>query len=319
MCLCSLVCLEPQIQHNQDVQAETNTGHETAANSIHFSILYLALDVAAQRRLQKDLDGIFKGKPTSEWDYDCDLPHLFGGVAGAVLNEQLRLLPPVTGIPKTTLSEPQSLRVNGKTVTVPPRTHISLCCPSLHRNPHFWPAGPPSDPENPAHPRSNLDNDLEEFKVDRWLVHENSQDPKSSSDSLPLQGARTDDTDTLNINTAADTASSLYRPTKGSYIPFSEGFRACIGRRFAQVEVLAALAVIFSQYSVELAVDEWASDEEVEKMDRQERKAVWEKAAGRATWLLREGMASVITLQMRKGHVPVRFVRKGKERFDFSR
>ncbi|KAL9618179.1 MAG: hypothetical protein Q9160_007075 [Pyrenula sp. 1 TL-2023] len=292
-------------------------GHETAANSIHFSILYLALDIAAQRRLQKDLDGIFKGKPTSEWDYDRDLPHLFGGVAGAVLNEQLRLLPPVTGIPKTTLSEPQSLRVNGKPITVPPRTHISLCCPSLHRNPHFWPAGPPSDPENPAHPRSNLDNDLEEFKVDRWLLHENrGHDPKSSSDSLPLQqGTRTDDSDTLNINTAADTASSLYRPTKGSYVPFSEGFRACIGRRFAQVEVLAALAVIFSQYSVELAVDEYASDEEVEKMDRSERKKVWEKAAGRASWLLREGMASVITLQMKKGHVPVRFVRKGEERF----
>lgn len=86
------------------------------------------------------------------------------------------------------------------------------------------------------------------------------------------------------------------------------------------MEVLAALAVIFSQYSVELAVEEWASDEEVAAMPAggEERKKVWDKAADRARWLFREGMVSVITLQMRKGHVPVRFVRRGEERFNFA-
>lgn len=297
------------------IDAKDISGHETAANSIHFSILLVALETAAQRRLQKDLDLIFQGRPICEWDYDQDLPYLFGGVTGAVLNEQLRLFPPVTGIPKSTSEEPQSLQMNGKTVTVPPRTHISLCCPSIHRNPRFWPAGPPSDPERPAHPRSNLDNDLEEFKVERWLVH---SEPRSSSESLPLPSIKTDDTEALAINTAADTSASLYRPEKGAYIPFSDGFRACIGRRFAQVEVLAALAVIFSQYSVELAVDDWASDAEVETMSEPERKEVWGKAAERARWLLREGMVSRITLQMAKGHVPLRFVRKGEERFNFA-
>jgi cytochrome P450 len=80
----------------------------------------------------------------------------------------------------------------------------------------------------------------------------------------------------------SDIASSLFRPPRGAYLPFSEGYRACLSRRFAQVEIIAVLAVLFREYSVELAVDEWASDEEVDKMPvgGVERREVWEKAAG---------------------------------------
>lgn len=288
-------------------------GHETAANSIHFSILYLALKQASQRHLQEDLDSIFQGRPCSEWDYDLDLPKLFGGMTGAVMNEELRLVAPVVCIPKMTMEQPQVLSIDGKKCTVPAWTYVNLDAAGVHRNPNHWPNGPPSDKSNPAHRSSNLDNDLEEFKPERWLV-----DGKAlQHGSMPSDDQKTADTDDLGVNTAADTAASLYRPVKGSYIPFSEGYRACIGRRFAQVEILAVLAVIFSQYSVELAVDEWASDEEVAKMSKAERKVVWNKAAKRAQWLMQEGMGAIITLQMRAGHVPVRLVRKGEERFIF--
>lgn len=53
-------------------------GHETAANTIHFSILYLAMHMASQRRLQQDLDAILGEKPVSEWNYDVEVPKLFG-------------------------------------------------------------------------------------------------------------------------------------------------------------------------------------------------------------------------------------------------
>lgn len=53
-------------------------GHETAANTIHFSILYLAMHMASQRRLQQDLDAILGEKPISEWNYDVEVPKLFG-------------------------------------------------------------------------------------------------------------------------------------------------------------------------------------------------------------------------------------------------
>ncbi|KAL8670520.1 MAG: hypothetical protein Q9168_004954, partial [Polycauliona sp. 1 TL-2023] len=75
-------------------------GHETAANSIHFSCLYLAMHPASQRRLQKSLDHIFASRPVSEWDYERDFTALFSTMAGAVLAEELRLIPPVPAIPK---------------------------------------------------------------------------------------------------------------------------------------------------------------------------------------------------------------------------
>lgn len=301
-------------------------GHETVANSLHFAILLLALNIASQRRLQKDLEDHFQGRPISEWDYDRDLPFLFGGMAGAVMNEGLRLISPVVNIPKSTYGVPnQPLNVHGKKCTVPANAYINLCTISTHVNPNWWPHGPPRDPKKPAHPISNLDNDLHEFKPERWLLDNNDNKAKltngkasgfsAGAEAATKPTSTTDDTDDhLNINTASDTASSLYRPPKGAFIPFSEGFRSCLGRRFAQVEILAALAVIFTQYSVELAVDKYASDEEVEKMNQAEKEEVWERAAEDARELFRR-LSTILTLQMREGYVPVRFVKKGEERF----
>ncbi|ETN43123.1 uncharacterized protein HMPREF1541_02281 [Cyphellophora europaea CBS 101466] len=297
-------------------------GHETAANSIHFSMVYLALHPQSQRLLQRDLDQIFEGKPPTEWDYDRDLPQLFGSMVGAVLNEELRLVPPVTAIPKSTWGvTDQQLTVEGESKTVPGGTFIGLVTIAAHRNPNHWPKGRPSYPGGrPVHPIANLDNDLEEFRPERWLLAEEgpSDDrtgPAStghSKEEMPTETSRGGD---LNINESADTSERLYKPSKGAYLPFSEGYRSCIGRRFAQVEVLAALAVIFQNYSVELAVDKYATDEQVIKMDVDARVEVWHKAAEDARELLLNGLGVIISLQMRKGHVPVRLIPRGQEKF----
>lgn len=298
-------------------------GHETAANSIHYTILLLALNIASQRNLQKDLENHFQGRPASEWDYDRDLPALFGGMMGAVMNEQLRYIPPVVIIPKSTYHVPdQPININGKKCIVPTNTYISLCAISAHRNPNWWPHGPPRDPKKPAHSRSNPDNDLEEFKPERWILdggakhHSETNGRADSNKPAGFSSTETPaDSDDLGLNTASDTSASLYRPPKGAFIPFSEGFRACLGRRFAQIEILTALAVIFSQYSVELDVGQYATIDEVERMSPAERKRVWDLAAQEAMRLI-NASSTIITLQMRSGHVPVRFVRKGAERFD---
>ena len=61
-----------------------------------------------------------------------------------MLNETLRLFPPVTIIPKVsaqdtafTLTSPTTGET--RTLPVPAGTYISLCTPSLHHNPHYWP------------------------------------------------------------------------------------------------------------------------------------------------------------------------------------
>ena len=289
-------------------------GHETTANSVHFCLVLLAMNIAAQRRLQADLDEIFQGRPVSESEYEEVIPKLFGSMAGAVLNEELRLLAPVVALPKsTTKDSPQSLELGGKTCTVPAGCYIGVITAAVHRNPNQWPTGPPADAKKPTHPCSNLDNDLEEFKPERWILDSNAK----HSASMPNQDADEEAT-SLGINTAADTSAALYRPPKGAYIPFSEGHRSCIGRRFAQVEVLAVLALIFSQYSVELAVDAYASDKEVDEMDERAKFEVWSRARDEVNRQMNEDMFTIITLQLRKGAIGLRLVKRGKERFDFT-
>jgi len=263
-------------------------GHETTAGSLHALIMLLAIHPHVQKRMQKELDEISQNRPVSQWDYERHVARLFSGYCGAVMNEGMRLIHSIPGIPKNVLSASQQLIMDGKEVMLPPKTMIKLCVSSVHRNPKYWPHGPPKDPKKPYFPPGNLDNDLEEFKPERWIEH---------------------------AGTASTMFASLFVPPKGVYIPFSDGHRACLGKRFAQVEILAALAVLFSEHSVELAVDEWASDEGVEKMTKAERRLIWEKAEEKANWTWQNKMNIIITLQLRGVHVPMRFVKRGKERF----
>ena len=283
-------------------------GHETTANAIHYSLIYLAMHWQSQKRLQEDVDRSIAGKSISDWKYDELFPRLFSGMPAAVMHETLRILQPIINIPKSTApGRPQSISIDGKEHLIPGNTHIRLCC-AVHKNPKYWPG--PSDQEK-AMPNDFWDArpDTERFRPERWLL-----DPKAKSVSESFVDIKYDDEE-LRGPSGEDTSSQLFKPVKGSYIPFSDGFRSCIGRRFAQVEILAVFAVIFSHYSVELAVDEWASDEEVEKMSPTERENVWCKARDKADFSLRHKMASIITLQLRGSSIPIRLVRRGEEKF----
>ncbi|KAF1930349.1 cytochrome P450 [Didymella exigua CBS 183.55] len=278
-------------------------GHETTANTLHFSLIFLAMHRDSQRRLQQDMDKVFSGRPIEQWIYEEHFPKLFGGMAAAVMNETLRLLQPIVNIPKSTApGRPQNLTLGDKTYTVPGGTHIFLNS-AIHRNPKYWPAGPNGSNER----GTGIKRDVDTFRPERWLS------------TTKMEGSFVDiayDDEELRGPSGEDTSASLYKPVKGSYIPFSDGFRSCIGRRFAQVEILAVLAVIFSQYSVELAVEEWGTDEEVAAMNRAEKETIYQKAVDRADDALKTKVASIITLQLRGTSVPIRLVRRGEERFD---
>ncbi|KAF2625144.1 cytochrome P450 monooxygenase-like protein [Macroventuria anomochaeta] len=276
-------------------------GHETTANTLHFSLIFLAMHRDSQKRLQQDIDRVFQGKPIEQWTYEEYFPKLFGGMAAAVMNETLRLLQPIVNIPKSTApGRPQNFTMGDKTYTIPGDTHIFLNS-AIHRNPKYWPA-----PSNTASTSTTGAQDVDTFRPERWLSNSELEDS--------FVDINYDDED-LRGPSGEDTSASLFKPVKGSYIPFSDGFRSCIGRRFAQVEILAVLAVIFSQYSVELAVEEWGSDEEVASMDRQRREELYAKAVQRADEVLRTKVASIITLQLRGTSVPIRLVRRGEGRF----
>ena len=276
-------------------------GHETAANTIHFSILYLAMHWSSQKRVQDDLDAILGNRPIPEWSYEDDMPKLFGSMLGAVMAEELRLIPPVVGIPKVvTPHTPQGLNVGGKHYIAPERAYITIHAVGLHRNPKHWP--------------HTSEQDLHEFRPERWLLDPSKASTNTDDDTYETEeGLEADGPDKR-----PDTAASLFRPAKGAYVPFSEGYRSCLGRRFAQVEILAVLAVVFKNWSVELDVGEWLSDKELETATEQQKRDAWNKADAKARYLLKYGMMAIITMQMRKDKVPMRFVKRGTEKFKFG-
>lgn len=233
--------------------------------------------------------------------------------------EELRLFAPVNSIPKCTLpNNPQPIAIGGKRCLVPGDALVQLITPAVHRNPHLWPTAPAADHNLSAHPFGKRENDLEEFKPERWILDTEAKRAaaRENYESVAID-VDTDAAAALGVNLHPDTAAGLYKPPKGAYIPFSEGYRSCVGRRFAQVELMAVLALIFSQYSVELVVDEWATDEEVATMDVRRKRKVWEQAKERVEKQLRDDMGAILTIKLRKGFIALRLVKRGSEWFDW--
>ncbi|CZS98571.1 hypothetical protein WAI453_005726 [Rhynchosporium graminicola] len=280
-------------------------GHETTANSTHFCLMELAINPRAQRLLQKEVQTIFGDKSPETWDYDSSINTLLGGFAGAVLQEQLRIMPPVVTIPRqVSKSQDQVIVLDGKEFTLPAGAQIALTTVGLHRNPKYWPSQPSKV--------SGRSNDLYDFKPERWLVKTMSDDKQH----IDMGVDSSEEDEDYGGFTGEDTSAQLSRPVRGAYIPFSDGARSCLGRRLAQVKVMGVLSVLFQKYSVELAVDEWASDDEVAKMTIEERNEVYQKAKDQARRRIRKA-STILTLKLQEapGFIPVRVVRKGEERF----
>lgn len=91
---------------------------------------------------------------------------------------------------------------------------------------------------------------------------------------------------------------NFFCPVKCSFLAFTGGFRACLGKKFAQVEFYCLIAVLLKDHSVELV---------------QERGMVWEQARDQT---FKELDNRVMGLAMRmRNKVKARFARKGAESF----
>ncbi|KAF3906391.1 hypothetical protein ABW20_dc0104784 [Dactylellina cionopaga] len=248
-------------------------GHETSAGALHYGLILLALHPDSQRHLQSDIDKIFGDRPIEEWDYNKDITALQSSMVGAVMHEELRLIPPVINIPKQ-VSDDQDQIV-------------------------YWPSTEPSK-------FTGQDTDLENFVPERWLARNRGSDINHQEAGVGDVG---------NEGSAGRDAGHLYHPLKGSYIPFSDGARSCLGKRFAQVEIMILLAMIFKNYSVELAVDELADDKTVNRMSYQEKMSLYNNQRDVARSTIRNFSLVRITVQIRNADVPIRLVPRGNERF----
>ena len=288
-------------------------GHETTANTIHFTLINLAANPASQRRLQRDIDEILGDSDPETWDYESLVNPMMGSMLGACMNETLRTVPAVAEIPKVTVNQDQTITQDGRKYVVPSGTAISLAVVSVHRNPRYWPT-------RPSKIRPGQD-DLDDYVPERWLRTSLGKGRSEGGGSMEQKEATTaeDNEEDFGGFRGPDTSAQLFRPERGASMPFSDGARACLGRRIAQVEIIAALAVLFRGHSVELAVDDelqaGGGDAEVDAMGREERARLYARAQRRSREVV-AGATTRLTLKLHgESHVPVRLVRRGEERF----
>lgn len=143
----------------------------------------------------------------------------------ALMLETLRLFQPVPLIPKYTADRPQPLTINGQTHTIPSKTVVELNTTAAHTLPKYW------------------GTDSLVWRPGRWIAS-------------PAKGAA--------LESVLD-AETILEPTKGSYLPWSEGARICPGRKFAQVEFVAAMAVLLRGQRVRIVPRDGENLEEVKR------------------------------------------------------
>ena len=130
--------------------------------------------------------------------------------------ETLRLYGSIVFIPKSTGFHPQPLNLGDKTYVIPPHTFININVQALHTDPQTW------------------GSDALEWRPSRWLKGSSS----TKSSNKVTQPSPTSATETF------------ISPDPGTFIPWADGPRECVGRKFSQVEFVAVLASLFHKYRV---------------------------------------------------------------------
>ena len=193
-------------------------GHETSAHTLVWALLLLALHPDEQAAAHEEVLRVLgppslPSSPSSTMNYDqlSLLPYCQG-----VMNEALRLFPPVVIIPKlctadTTLTVPPSSSLpsssSSSSFRIPKGANVFLHIYALHRNPKHY-----------VEPNA--------FKPRRW---------KAGGKGGGKEGG--EEEQCVDIDYFA-------------FVPFSLGERSCLGRKFGQITVIATLALLLQRYEI---------------------------------------------------------------------
>lgn len=224
-----------------------------------------------QRKIQEDLDRQLDERPPEKWDVEREYQTFQDGWLGAVLKEVLRLYCVVQFIPRMIVAPINVIDSKGETHAIPERTLCLLNFSAAFRNPGTWDRRAVS-----AERRAELhDPPALDFDPSRWL-------------------------ESGGVTAAAESKDG----TVPILFPFGQGPHSCPGRLFAQVEMTAVLATIFSDYSLELVVDE-----QTKRNCGGDEEAAWKKTRDQALRTLVDGVEFNINIQLLI-ELPIRAVRR---------
>ncbi|KAK3343536.1 putative cytochrome P450 oxidoreductase [Lasiosphaeria hispida] len=210
-------------------------GYDTTANTILFCVTVLALYPDIQQRIREEIDRIHteaEQAGRSNLSFADDFPKFRYLVA--FMYEVMRVFPIVLPIARVTAGE-EGLRVGSSSHHLPAGTGVIVNNTAIHYSETNWPAPEVIEPR-------------------RWLV----SDPHAVDPSRPLTAEQEDEIRGGRVPIPAC--------RKGTFLTFSEGPRACLGRTFARVEFVAFFSRLLRHHRLRL--DGSVSSVDVEKVLR---------------------------------------------------
>ncbi|KAF7326953.1 Cytochrome P450 [Mycena venus] len=267
-------------------------GHETTANTLHYALLCLALHHDIQDMLLSEIDSIYERalkEGRTELDYEKDFSS--ARWAFATMYETTRVYTPTGMINKWTASD-QTISFDGQSYVIPQGTRISVNGVGIHFNPKVWgedakiwdpsrwmvsdgegPTFTPAEsrsgspmPPSPGYEKQgwlNINTPPASPRYPRFNINHNNEKPTSS---VMLEAPPTPHTPHFLGQRPPSPALSvssqgILKPTPGTFLPFSEGSRACSGKKFATVEFVVVVFTLLRRHRVGLAegcTAEWA-------------------------------------------------------------
>lgn len=204
----------------------TAAGFDTTANTLSYALALLCRHPSWQAWLFEEIDAVMPSDddPSKHLDYAAIYPTAIR--IQACMLEVLRLFPPVIHMAKMTRS-PQEIQTSRGIYQLPAGTAVYSHNVGLHIDPEVWRNLNLHEGED----ASDVDELL--FRPTRWLTNVASTSSKDgAAPPLPPQ-------------------QQLFKPPKGSYVPWSSGPRICPGQKMAQVEFTAIFLRLFQTHRVE--------------------------------------------------------------------
>ncbi|PMD32223.1 cytochrome P450 [Hyaloscypha variabilis F] len=190
----------------------TAAGFDTTANTLAFALVLLARYPKWQEWVFEEIDSILPATASTDLDYASIFPKLTR--IQALLLEILRLFPPGTHIVKVSTT-PQRIHTSHGIFSLPANCTMYINTVCLHLDPNVW------RNLNLAENEKASETDELDFRPTRWIWD-------SSAESQ-----------------------QLFKPPKGTYVPWSAGPRVCPRQKMAQVEFTAIFLKLFQRHRIE--------------------------------------------------------------------